>query len=166
MLRAGAFNENEVRAAAGLTLAVGAVAFAYAWLRGLYTPLQVVAAVLFLEFLIRVVGGLQFSPFGRIARWMTLREPPHWVSARPKRFAWTLGMVMTFAMAILSSLGVRGPLPLTICVICLTLMWLETALGVCLGCEIHRLLVRRGWAGPDPAFEECTHGNCALEAPR
>jgi hypothetical protein len=37
-------------------------------------------------------------------------------------------------------------LPRSICLICLGLMWLESVLGLCLGCEIHGILVRRGWA--------------------
>ena len=39
-------------------------------------------------------------------------------------------------------------------------MWMESVLGVCLGCKIHALLVRRGWASADPAFEICAHGEC------
>ena len=52
---------------------------------------------------------------------------------------------MSFAMMVITNSGIRGALPLTICLICLTLMWLEAVLGLCLGCEIHGLLVRRGW---------------------
>ena len=55
-------------------------------------PLQVVASLFFVEFLIRVTAGIRHSPFGRIARAMTLGQPPEWVSAKPKRFAWTLGL--------------------------------------------------------------------------
>ena len=49
-------------------------------------------------------------------------------------------------MMVITNLGIRGALPLTICLVCMTLMWLEAVLGLCLGCEIHGLLVRRGWA--------------------
>jgi len=31
-------------------------------------------------------------------------------------------------------------------------MWLESVLALCLDCEIHGLLVRRGWARKDEAF--------------
>jgi hypothetical protein len=41
-------------------------------------------------------------------------------------------------------------------------MWMESVLGVCQGCKIHALLVRRGWATQDPAFEICAHGECKL----
>lgn len=91
-LQAGVFDENEVRAAAGLTMVIGAVAFCYAYFRHLYLPLQVVASFFFVEFLIRVTAGLQYSPTGIVARAITRRNPPQWVSAKPKRFAWTLGL--------------------------------------------------------------------------
>lgn len=164
--RAGVFNENEVRAAAGLTLAVGAVAFAFAWFDGNYLPLRFVAAAFAVEFLIRVTLGFQFSPFGLFGRILTAREPARWVSAKPKRFAWTMGLVLTSAMVVLQAVGYRGLLPLSICVVCLTLMWLEAVLGLCLGCEIHRFLVGRGWIARDDAYEVCTHGACAITPPR
>jgi hypothetical protein len=72
---------------------------------------------------------------------------------------------MSGAMAVITNSGIRGWLPRTICLICLALMWMESVLGLCLGCEIHRLLVRRGWAGGDPAAATCAHGACDV-APR
>jgi hypothetical protein len=161
-LRAAVFNENEVRAAAGLTMVIGAVAFCFAYFNKDYTPLQAVTTFFFIEFLIRVTLGLRFSPVGLVARVLTLRPPPDWVSAKPKRFAWTLGLAMSFSMMIITNSGIRGTLPRTICAICLTLMWMESVLGLCLGCKIHALLVRRGWATQDPAYEICAHGECRV----
>ena len=163
-LQAGVFEEGQVRAAAGLTLALGAVAFTYAYFVHIYAPIQIVTTLFFFEFLIRVTAGINYSPMGMIAHWMTRRNPPQWVSAKPKRFAWTLGLIMSLAMMIITNTGIRGPLPLTICLICLTLMWLEAVLGLCLGCEIHGFLVRRGWAERDEAYEICTSGACVVEA--
>jgi Domain of unknown function (DUF4395) len=162
-VRAAVFDEQAVRAAAGITLALGAVAFAYAYFAKVYAPIQAVTVLFFVEFLLRLVAGLHHSPVGLVARWLTRRRSPQWVSAKPKRFAWSLGLVMSLAMAIITNAGIRGPLPLTICLICMTLMWLEAALGLCLGCEIHGLLVRRGWAARDEAFEICSSGACAVE---
>jgi hypothetical protein len=159
-IRAAVFDENAVRAAAGLTLALGAVAFAYAWFAKVYAPIQVVTVLFLAEFALRVVGGLRLSPLGRLARALVRRHDPQWVSARPKRFAWTLGLVMALAMAIITNVGIRGTLPLSICLVCLTLMWLEAVLGLCLGCEIHRLLVGKGWAARDESFERCAGGAC------
>ncbi|MWV25132.1 DUF4395 domain-containing protein [Methylobacterium sp. 2A] len=157
-------NENQVRAAAGLTMVLGAVAFVYAYFDKVYVPIQVVTTVFFIEFLIRITAGLTYSPIGVLAGWITQRQPPHWVSAKPKRFAWTLGLLMSLAMVIITNSGIRGVLPLTICLICLSLMWLEAVLGLCLGCEFHRVMVRRGWATRDKTIEVCAHGACATES--
>jgi Domain of unknown function (DUF4395) len=159
-LHAPVVDENEVRAAAGLTMVVGAVAFSYAYFTRQYIPLQVVASLFSVEFLIRLTVGIRYSPIGALARMLTLNRPPEWVSAKPKRFAWTLGLGMTFAMTIITNIGIRGMLPRTICLICLTLMWMESALGLCLGCKIYSLMVRRGWAPTDPEFEVCADGAC------
>lgn len=162
-VRAAVFDENAVRAAAGLTMALGAVAFAYAFFAKVYAPIQAVTVLFFAEFGLRLLGGLRLAPLGFVAQWLVHRRAPHWVSARPKRFAWTLGLVMSLAMAVITNAGIRGALPLTICLLCLTLMWLEAVLGLCLGCEIHGALVRRGWAAKDEAFEICSGGACAVE---
>jgi uncharacterized protein DUF4395 len=162
-IRAAVFDENAVRAAAGLTMALGAVAFAYAYFAKVYAPIQAVTVLFFAEFTLRLAGGLRLSPLGWLARALVRRQQPHWVSAKPKRFAWTLGLVLALAMAIITNVGIRGPLPLTICLLCLTLMWLEAVLGLCLGCKIHRLLVDRGWATKDEAFERCAGGACEME---
>lgn len=182
-----AVDEHQVRAAAGTTMALGAVAFAYAYFRQLYWPLQAVSAFFTLEFALRLTLGLRRSPVGLLAGLLTRRHAPEWVSARPKRFAWTLGLAMASAMAIITNTGIRGWLPRSICLLCLALMWLESAAGLCLGCEIHHLLVRRGLAARgiarpratafidrpsiDPpsidrapgevAVAECAHGACA-----
>jgi hypothetical protein len=176
-----AVDEHRVRAAAGITMVAGAVAFGYAYFRQLYWPLQAVSAFFALEFALRLALGLRRSPVGLLAGPLTRRHAPEWVSVPPKRFAWTLGLAMASAMAVITNSGVRGWLPRSICLLCLALMWLESAVGLCLGCEIHRLLVRRGLARQDPAdavptalvptalapgevtVAECAHGACAAD---
>lgn len=166
VVRAGVFDETEVRAAAGVTLAIGALAFVFAYFAKQYLPIKLVTTLFFVEFLLRVSLGLRYSPVGQVAKLLTWRHPPIWVSAKPKRFAWTLGLVMSLAMALITNANVRGTLPLTICLICMTLMWLEAVLGLCLGCEIHGLMVRRGWIGRDEAYEVCAGGACTPEPRR
>jgi hypothetical protein len=159
-LRAPVVDERVVRAAAGITLVIGAVAFSYAYFAKQYAPLQAAASLFCLEFLLRVTVGIRRSPVGLLARAMTLGQPPEWVSAKPKRFAWTLGLVMATAMTIITNSGIRGYLPRTICLICLTLMWMESALGLCLGCRIYGALARRGRMPHDPEIEVCADGAC------
>jgi uncharacterized delta-60 repeat protein len=141
-------------------MVIGAVAFSYAYFTRQYVPLQVAASVFFVEFLVRVTVGLRYSPIGVLARGMTLGQPPEWVSAKPKRFAWSLGLAMALAMTVITNVGIRGWLPRTMCLICLALMWMESALGLCLGCKIYGRLLARGWIGADPEIEVCADGSC------
>ncbi|WP_170295331.1 DUF4395 family protein [Paracoccus aestuariivivens] len=161
-IRSGVFDENQVRAAAGITMLMGAIALVCAYSAKEYLPIQTVTTFFFMEFVIRVRFGLQYSPLGHVVRLIT-HLPPQWVSAKPKRFAWTLGLVLSFAMMVITNADIRGPLPLTICLVCLSLMWLESVLGLCLGCEIHAWLVRRGWMSKDEAFEICASGACNID---
>jgi len=161
-IRAGVYDENQVRAAAGVTLALGAFAFVHAYFAQRYVPIQVVTVFFFVEFLVRVTVGLRYSPVGVLAKLLVARRQPHWVSAKPKRFAWTLGLLMSLAMAVITNVDIRGTLPLTVCLLCMMLMWLEAVLGLCLGCEIYGLLVRRRWVAPDPAIELCSGDVCAV----
>jgi hypothetical protein len=163
-IRPAVVDENAVRAAAGLTMVIGAVAFSYAYFTKQYVPLQIASSLFLIEFLARVTIGLRYSPIGVIAGTLTRGQPPAWVSAQPKRFAWTLGLAMAFAMTVITNSGIRGYLPRTICLICLTLMWMESALGLCLGCKIHGLLVGRGWISRDGSTALCADGTC--DSPR
>jgi hypothetical protein len=163
VLRAPVVNENQARVAAGLTLALGAVAFVYANFDKLFWPIRTVSTFFFVDFLIRVTAGLERSPTGVLAGWLTRRQPPQWVSAKPKRFAWTLGLGMALAMAVVTNESIHGALPRSICLICLALMWLEAVLGLCLGCELYAAMVRRGWRRRDDAFERCANGVCDLD---
>jgi hypothetical protein len=162
-LQAAAVNEHQARVAAGITMTLGAIAFVYASFDKLFWPIRTVSALLFIDFLIRVTAGLERSPTGLVAGWMTRRQTPQWVSAKPKRFAWSLGLAMALAMTVITNRGIHGPLPKTMCLTCLSLMWMEAVLGLCLGCELYRLVVRRGWRSPDDAFEICPNGACDLD---
>jgi hypothetical protein len=160
VLRAPVYNEHEVRAAAGLTMAAGSVAFSYAYFEKEFLPIKVVSTLFFVDFLIRVTKGLMYSPTGVVAHALMRGREPQWVSAKPKRFAWTLGLAMSASMTVITNVNIRGTLPRTICLICIVLMWMESVLGVCVGCELHAFLVRRGWATKDEAFEVCAGGVC------
>jgi hypothetical protein len=161
-LQAAVFNEREVRASAGLLMMLGFTAFFYALLSANYIPLRIAASYFLFEFLIRITVGLHRTPSGLIGRWMTRRFPPEWVSAKPKRFAWTMGGTIALAMTIITNSGITGYLPRTLCLICIALLWSESVLGICIGCEMYAFLVRRGWARTDPAYEVCAGGVCEI----
>ncbi len=59
-----------------------------------FLGIRVVTVVFAIDFAARVTLGLRRSPVGLIDGRLT-RDEPLWVSARPKRFAWGLGLVMS-----------------------------------------------------------------------
>jgi hypothetical protein len=164
VLRAPVYNEHEVRGAAGLTLAAGTIAFCYAYFEHRFLPIKAVSTYFFFEFFIRVFVGFQYTPTRFVARALLRGREPMWVSAKPKRFAWSMGLVMSAAMTVITNSNITGLLPRTICLICIVLMWFEAVLGICVGCEMHAFLVRRGWASKDAAFEVCVGGVCDVPA--
>jgi hypothetical protein len=64
-------------------MAIGAVAFAFAYFDRRYGPLQAVTAFFSLDFLVRVTAGLRASPVGVAARAMSRGRPRR--GSRPDR---------------------------------------------------------------------------------
>ena len=104
----------------------------------------------------------RYSPAGALGGLLTRGHRREWVSARPKRLAWSFGLAMSSAMAVITNSGIHGWLPRSICLICIVLMWLEAVLGLCLGCELHRVFVAHGWARGDDPDLTCGHGACEV----
>jgi hypothetical protein len=165
ILRAPVYNEHEVRTAAGITMMAGIVAFAYAYFEHRFIPIKVVSTFFFVEFVIRVFVGFQYTPTGLVSRALMYRREPQWVSAKPKRFAWTLGMLMAGSMTVITNVNIHGWWPRSICLICIVLMWCEAVLGLCIGCEMYAFLRRRGWVSKDDGIEICAGGVCAAPVP-
>jgi hypothetical protein len=156
-------NERAVRATAGLMFALGF----FTLLTTVYTKNLTLASwvipLFWLDFLLKAINP-KLSIFGLIGRQFVRGQKPDYVGAVQKRFAWSLGLMMASAVwLILFVFKIRGALPLSLCSICLALMWLESACGICLGCKIYYWLRRRGIVkdpGHNPA---CPGGVCAVK---
>ncbi len=77
-----------------------------------------------------------------------------------------MGLVMSASMTVTTNVNTHGTLPRTICLICIVLMRMEAMRGVCVGCELYALLVRRGWVTKDEAYEVCAGGVCDIPVTR
>jgi len=155
-------NERAVRAAAGLMLVTAAIAMMLAFFNQMFLPLKIITTLFFVDFTVRVFTGLTpLSPFGLLGTLMVRNQKPEWVGATQKRFAWSLGIIMAFSMMIITNLNIRTALPTSICSICIALMWMETALGYCVGCKIYSLFTRNGWIKPTQHAPACPGGVCS-----
>jgi hypothetical protein len=131
-------DERAVRAAAGILLLLGGAAFATAFFTGSAQPLQPFGMFFMVDMLLRVTAGDRWSPSLALGRLAVFTQRPEWVGAPQKEFAWWLGFGL--ALVACASMGLfSAPLWLTLalCGFCLTLLFLETAFGICVGCKLH-----------------------------
>jgi hypothetical protein len=70
---------------------------------------------------------------------------------------------MALAMTIITNRGIHGALPRSLCLLCLTLMWLEAVLGVCLDASCTAPWSAEAGA-TDPSYEICPNG-AAMSTP-
>jgi len=90
------------------------------------------------QFFIAIFFGIKYAPYSILGRFMVRKQQPDYTRAASKRFSWTLGFLMATTMFILITFfGVTGMIPFIFCTICLTLMWLESSCGICVGCKIY-----------------------------
>jgi hypothetical protein len=137
------FNERAVRAAAGLLFLFGGAAFATAALTENYQPLRAFGFFFMVDMMLRLFVSVRFTPSMFLGALVVRRQRPEWVGAKQKKLAWGLGLGMAFTSCIaLGFLGVTGTLMLALCGLCLSLLFLESAFGICIGCELHRLFAK------------------------
>ena len=115
-------------------------------------------------FVARVLSGPTLSPLGQfVTRVVTprlgLRERP--VAGPPKRFAQAIGVVFSGTALILTGLGWWTAAEFFLGLLA-TAAFLESALGLCLGCKAFAVLMRVGVV-PEEVCERCndiwsTHG--------
>lgn len=133
-------NEREARGAAGIMFAFALVAFMNAWFKGDFTPTKLTIVAFFIDFFIRVLVNPRYSPTLIMARWMVNNQTAEYVGAPQKRFAWGIGLVLaTLMMFLVVIQDVRGPVNMITCLICLMLLFFETAFGICIGCKLFNL---------------------------
>ncbi len=150
-------NEREARAGAGILFAISLIAFMNAFLVGNFAPIRVVAVIFFVDFFIRVLISPRYAPSLILGRLMVRNQTPEFVGAPQKHFAWALGLVLATVMVVLvAGFDIRGPVNMLICVTCLTLLFFETAFGICIGCILYRVLLRR-------ETELCPGGACEVK---
>lgn len=147
-------DERAVRAAAGILFLAGGIAFALAVFEQSTRPLQPFGMFFVMDMFVRVVVGDQWSPTLALGGLIVRRQRPEWVGASQKEFAWWLGLGLALTSCMTMGL-LAAPLWITLvlCSVCLSLLFLETAFGICVGCALQ---IRFGKQAP----RYCPGGSC------
>lgn len=137
-------NEREARGAAGIMFLFAMIAFMTAWFKGDFTPTKLTIVAFFIDFFIRVLINPRYSPTLIMARWMVNNQTAEYVGAPQKRFSWAIGLVLaTFMMLLVVINDVRGPINMITCLVCLILLFFESAFGICVGCKLYNLFNKK-----------------------
>lgn len=142
-------NEYAARtvAAGVVVLCVAAIASGRAWL---LIPLAY-------GFWARVLAGPRFSPLGQLATRVVaphIGRRPRLVAGPPKRFAQAIGVAFSSTALILWYGFGLAPATWVVVGLLAAAAFLESALGLCLGCKAFGILMRVG-AIPEDVCEAC-----------
>jgi len=138
-------NEREIRAAAGILFLATFISLMFILFKNNFLPIKYVISVFVTDFIIRVFVNPKFSPTLIIGRLIVGNQVPEYVGAQQKKFAWIIGVILSatmfvFMVVVNSYSSITG----VICLICLLLLFFESAFGICLGCKFYPLFFKEG----------------------
>jgi hypothetical protein len=108
-------------------------------------------------FVARVLSGPTLSPLGQLATRVVAPRlgAPKLVAGPPKRFAQSLGAVMTLTAVAFQAFG-EHPAVFVLLALVAVAATLESVLGFCIGCTIFARLMRAGLV-PEETCEACAN---------
>ncbi len=157
-------NERAVRAGAGIAFALGMFAFFHAFYLGDFLYIRILVVFLFVDFFMKVIIGVKFSPLSALAQLIVHNQAPEYVGAVQKRFAWSIGLFLATTMIfLLFVFDVQGPINLLICATCLIFMFAESAFGICVGCKLYTFLKKLGIIRETEYAPVCPGNVCSID---
>ena len=133
-------NEREIRAAAGLMFLATFISLMIIINTGNFVPIKYVIVIFLIDFSIRVFINPKYSPVLILGRQMVRNQNPEYVGAKQKKFAWYIGLFLAATMFVLMVvMNTYSIITGLVCLICLILMFFETAFGICIGCRMYNL---------------------------
>lgn len=133
-------NERDARASAGIMFLLGLLSLFSVYLLRTIFWAELFAITFIIEFIVRVLINPKYAPYMLIGGLIVSNQEPDWVEAKPKRFAWLLGMILGVIMTYYIVFDIITPIRLGICWLCLFLMFVESVFGICLGCILFKKL--------------------------
>jgi len=160
-------DERRWRASAGIMLLLGLIAFINGFILQKYIVIPYVAGFLMLNFIIGIFINPKFSPTMLIASIIVRKQSPLPIGAVQKRFAWSLGLALSaviFALSLflINDVSFFEPVCM-LCLICLVLLYFETAFGICIGCKLYHLAIRIKLIKQPEEAPNCMGDACEVE---
>lgn len=129
-------NEREARAAAGLLFVGAFLGLTNGVMLGTAIFSEYFVSFFTFDFIVRVLNP-RYSPSLLAGRFFVRNQIPEYVGAEQKRFAWALGAIIALPMFYYLVIDFQpNPIKVLVCLVCMLLLFLESAFSVCLGCKI------------------------------
>ena len=139
-------DERRMRASAGIMFLLGLIAFINGFILQNFIIIPYIAGFLMLNFIVGIFINPKFSPTLFVAYLFVRKQSPLPIGAIQKKFAWSLGLGLSAVIFGLSLYLVNDPRyfePVCmLCIICLVLLYFESAFGICIGCKLYHLAIR------------------------
>lgn len=160
-------DERRVRASSGVMFLLGMIAFVNGFILNKYEIIPYISGFLMISFMIAVFINPKFSPTIFIGYLFVRKQSPLPIGAVQKRFAWSLGLILSAAIFVLSLYLLNDPSYFDrvceLCLICLALLFLETAFGICVGCKLYHLAIRMKLLKKPDEGPNCMGDSCEVE---
>ena len=138
-------DERQVRGSSSIMFLFGLAALINGF-SGNYSVIPYISGFLLFSFLVAVFINPKYSPTMLLASVFVRKQTPLYIGAVQKRFAWSLGIALSASIFVLSIYLLTDATyfePLCrLCIICLVLLYLETAFGICVGCKLYFLSIK------------------------
>ncbi len=133
-------NERDARASAGIMFLLGILSLFSVYIYRTIFWAELFSITFIIEFVFRTTFNPRYAPYMLIGGLIVSNQEPDWVEAKPKRFAWFLGMILGAIMTYYIIFDIISPIRLSICWLCLFLLFVESVFGICLGCILYKKL--------------------------
>lgn len=160
-------DERVMRGASGVLLFVAIIASINGFILKNFSVIPYFTGAIMLNFFIGVFINPKFSLAYIISKLIVGKQSPLLIGAIQKRFAWSLGFSMVTVTFILSILlqgnpNLFGPVCM-LCIICIALLYLESAFGVCVGCKLYFLAIKLKLLKEPKIRPNCSGDSCKID---
>jgi hypothetical protein len=137
-------NERAIRAAAGIMFLFLFIALMKIMFKADFLWAKYVVTVFLIDFMIRVFINPSYAPSMILGRLIVRGQVPEYVGAPQKKFAWTIGVVLSAIMfTFLVVLNTHNQITGIGCLACLIFLYFESVFGICLACKVYSMIYKR-----------------------
>lgn len=136
-------NEREIRASAGILYLIMFWSWILVIFNDNYLLLKYANTIFLIDFIVRIFISPKYSPSLIIGRLIVSNQTPEYVGAAQKKFAWTIGLVLSATIfLLLVVLNSDSFINFFVCHTCMIFLFFESSFGICFGCKIYSMFYK------------------------